>query len=111
MVASLLTCSGASVGVSISTQRRMPSRMVAESKASEEVVMCMWLPAVCISLPTSDTSRCHFRDAPVDDRWHAGWTILTLVGSFARGNLFDQFDDAASKLGVGNARERASQCE
>src|ERR1700743_3771235 len=32
MVASLLTCSGASVGVSISTQRRMPSRMALLSK-------------------------------------------------------------------------------
>src|SRR6267143_4190740 len=38
MVTSWLTWSGASVGVSISTQRRMPSRMVEESKGFEEVV-------------------------------------------------------------------------
>src|SRR5215475_4355362 len=33
MVASLLICSGASVGVSSSTQRRMPSRICLESNA------------------------------------------------------------------------------
>lgn len=32
-----------------------------------------------------------------------------LVGSFVRGNLFDQLHNAASKLGVGDARECAGQ--
>src|SRR4051812_11803660 len=32
-----------------------------------------------------------------------------LVGSFARGDLFDHLDNAAPELGVGDARERAGQ--
>src|SRR6267142_4311855 len=45
MVTSWLTWSGASVGVSISTQRRMPSRMVEESKGFEDVVVSMLSPS------------------------------------------------------------------
>src|SRR5260370_33194687 len=41
MLTSLFTCSGASVGVSISTQRRMPPRMALESKGL--AVVSMWL--------------------------------------------------------------------
>src|ERR1700685_923874 len=57
MVASLLTCSGASVGVSISTQRRMPSRMAFVSNGLEGAVLDMLLR-------TSKNSPCHFRSAP-----------------------------------------------
>src|SRR6476660_1646028 len=32
-----------------------------------------------------------------------------LVRSFARGDLFDHFDNAAPELGIGNARERARE--
>jgi hypothetical protein len=53
MDASLLTCSGASVGVSISTQRRMPSSMVFESKASEEVAV------IGVPLPSEGFNYCH----------------------------------------------------
>src|SRR5204862_4996603 len=35
--------------------------------------------------------------------------ISALVGSFARGDLLDQFDNTAAKLGVGDARECARQ--
>src|SRR6266699_4818682 len=45
MVTSRLTWSGASVGVSISTQRRMPSRIVAESKGFEDAVVSMLSPS------------------------------------------------------------------
>src|SRR5712664_3866153 len=46
MAASLLTCSGASVGVSISTQRRMPSRMVVGLNGLEDVaIVSMLLPS------------------------------------------------------------------
>ena len=34
-----------------------------------------------------------------------------LVGRFARGDLFDQLDNAAPELGVGDARERTGQGE
>src|SRR5260370_41757456 len=35
--------------------------------------------------------------------------LLTLVRGFTRGDLLDQFDDAAPELGVGDARERTRQ--
>src|ERR1700730_10901955 len=35
--------------------------------------------------------------------------LSTLVGGFARGDLLDQFDDAAPELGIRDARERAGQ--
>src|ERR1700704_2877949 len=34
---------------------------------------------------------------------------LALVRAFSRGDLFDHIDNAASKLGVGDARERTGQ--
>src|SRR5882724_10276122 len=86
MAASLLTSAGASVGVSISTQRRMPSRMELESKGLVGVPVSMLLP-------TTETNLCH----------------SALVGTFARGDLLDQFDDTAAQLGIGDARKRARQ--
>src|SRR6266404_5553074 len=47
MAARRLTCSGASVGVSISTQPRMPSRTVLASKGLEDVSM-LW-PVIVVS--------------------------------------------------------------
>src|ERR1700722_14627976 len=101
MVASRLTCSGAPVGVSISTQRRMPSRIVAASKALGD-------GARCIRLPTSETGHCHSRTAR-ETRVVKSPVPSTLVRSLARGDLFDQFDDAAPKFGIGDAREGTRQ--
>src|SRR6266481_2791655 len=103
MVTSLFTCSGASVGVSISTQRRMPSRMVLESKGL--AVVSMWLfissgkdrwTGVNVTL-----ARFRARRKPLS-------VSSALVRSFARGDLFDHLDNASPELGVGDARERAS---
>src|SRR5579872_6327921 len=101
MVASRLTWSGASVGVSISTQRRMPSRMILESNALEEVevIGMLFFLRGCARA----TLACFRMKRNPPDR------SLTLVGAFARGDLFDQFDDAAPNLGIGDARERAGQ--
>src|ERR1700692_2026532 len=45
-------------------------------------------------------------------RSRSGMTsVLALVGRFARGDLFDQLDNAAPELGVGDARERTGQRE
>src|SRR5467141_3165899 len=105
MVASLLTCPGASVGVSISTQRRIPSRMVLASKRLE--VFSMLLPVIVIpgcaifgadpnlEIPGSRSG------APRNDD-----LFLALVRPFARGDLLDHLDNAAPELGIGNARER-----
>src|SRR6266403_733526 len=100
MVASLLTCSGASVGVSISTQRRMPSRMVVVSKGFAVVSMPL-LVARWIRV-NATLARFHPRRNRSDGN-------SALVGPFARGDLFHQFDNAAPELGVLDARERAGQ--
>src|SRR5450755_3739928 len=120
MPTSLLTRSGASVGVSISTQRRIPSRIILESKGLEGL-------AVCMPFPTSETDPCHSaahrRCEPQMCDCTSGnlgipgsrycvpgmTTMLALVGTFAHGDLLDQFDDAAPELGVGDACERAGQ--
>src|ERR1700760_2806656 len=117
MVASLLTCSGASVGVSISTQRRMPSRMVWASNGLEAAVLDM-------PLRTSKKRRCHFKSGPsnVQKRCRgmqnarakplaslAMKIVSSPVGALARGDLLDHVDNAAAELGVGNAGESADQ--
>src|SRR5665213_938077 len=119
MVASLLTCSGASVGVSISTQRRMPSRMAWVSKGLEAVAFCMLLG-------TSKSSRCHFRSglrmfkSDVGEKQNSGakplaWLgmkfLSSPVGAFARSDLLDHVDNTATQLGVGDAGEGAGQSE
>src|SRR6187397_2688450 len=105
MVASLLTCSGASVGVSISTQRRIPSRMVLASKGFE--AFSMLLPVLVIpgcaivgAAGISGFPGPRTRGRRNDDQF------LALVRPFARGDLLDHLDDAAPELGIGNARER-----
>src|SRR6266404_7158392 len=103
MAASLLTCSGASVGVSISTQRRMPSRIVLESK---ELVVAV-IGASLLSRDLNNVMRSGPRASQLAPR---GMTAISaLVGSFAGSDLFDQFDNTAAKLGVGDAGERARQ--
>src|ERR1700726_2969936 len=100
MSASLLTCWGASVGVSISTQRRMPSRMVFESKGLAELSMLVAFREFQLS---------SFRVRASARPGMTAYFILALVGAFARGDLFGQFDDAAPELGVGDAREGTGQ--
>src|ERR1700737_3373426 len=52
----------------------------------------LWIPGSLVSLaPRNDT------------------LLSTLIRGFARGDLLDQFDDAAAELGVGDACERAGQ--
>src|SRR5437667_6294301 len=102
---SLLTCAGASVGVSISTQRRMPSRMSAASKGFLGVaaigrrLLCEVRPMSCACV--------RGRVNPDDS---GGFRRFRRVFSgFALGDLLDQVDDAAPEFGVGNAREGACQ--
>src|SRR4030081_1120789 len=100
MAASLFTCSGASVGVSISTQRRMPSRMVLQSNGLAVVSMCVAFITIvipgCALLGAGPESICPMvvvdsglaLRAPRNDG-------LALVGSLARSDLFDQLHDTA----------------
>src|SRR5665213_716718 len=116
MLASRLTWSGAPVGVSTSTQRRMPSRMVLESKGLG--VVGMLSPSGDFQLPSSrarDRSRLYPssiisfpRSRQLPGRQFRK-LMSALVGAFARGDLLDQVDDAAPELGVGDAREGAGQ--
>ncbi len=124
--ASLLTWSGASVGVSISTQRRMPSRMALESKGL--VVFGMFSRIRCVrhfgrastrlSEFSLDGARPQVRDgAPGHDGLFqiAGYLKpirrkkSARVGAVARCDLLDQFDDGAAHFGVADACERARQ--
>ena len=66
------------------------------SKASE--------PRMCNGTPeTSTLPGCDRERSETDGLFSA------LVGTFVRGNLFDQLHNAAPKLGVGDARECAGQ--
>src|SRR5258708_4625022 len=105
MVASLLTFSGASVGVSISTQRRMPSRMVLASKGLKDVSML--LPVIVIS------GIRHFLRRPGISRFRVcahtrpGMTTCFSACQALRARRFVRhLDNAAPELGIGNARER-----
>src|SRR3954452_12494421 len=131
MAASLFTCSGASVGVSISTQRRMPSRMILQSKGL--AVVSMMLPAIvipgCAAGRRPGIWRLQMISGFAPSRLSPTWIVIlphsvtpgslaslaprnddllsALVRFFASGNLFDQIDNTAPELAVGNARERA----
>src|SRR5436305_4810698 len=98
--ASLLTCAGASVGVSISTQPRMPSRMDFESKE-----------AAIIFVPLSgDHGHCHApaRSGASMVHWHLK-PASHFGGQLARGDMLDQIDNAAAEFCIGDARKGASQ--
>src|SRR6185295_7101268 len=104
---SWLTCSGASVGVSISTQRRMPSRIGGASKGL----------VVVMSYPIQRHPRAR-NFAPGNDGIFQNTKLsnrhgeeLALVGAVARRDLLDQFDDGASHFGIADPRERARQCQ
>src|SRR3974377_1277025 len=88
--------SGASVGVSVSTQRRMLSRMVFASKRLEDVAS---IPSLLQFNPRAFSGA------------RSEWPISELFRLLARRDLFDQLDNAASKLGIGNAGKRAGQCQ
>src|SRR5258705_4778050 len=96
--ASLLTCAGASVGVSISTQPRIPSRISVASKGL--VIVSMSLLSAKLSIVIGSRRRASRNDglfqicAALNQRRLA----LSLVGAFARRDLLNQFDDAAPKL-------------
>src|SRR6202050_5337601 len=114
MAASLLTWSGASVGVSISTQRRMRSRTRWVSKGRADAVsMC----GLCLQ-----TSRVLARSIrfiaplfgrampkPVVSRFETEASASALVRNFLGSDLLDKIDDAAPKLGVADARKGAGQ--
>src|ERR1700757_605991 len=106
---SLLTCAGASVGVSTSTQRRMPSRMVAESKGFE---------LVSISAPALETVTWGTLHACAgNDDIGQIWRRLkpecdgasTLVGALAGGNLLDEIHDRAAQLRIADSGKSLGQ--
>src|SRR5260221_14638211 len=79
----------------------MPSRMMLESKALEEVEV-IGMFSFSEGARGGNTSALSPETKSPDES-------SALVRSFARGDLFDQFDDAAPELGVGDARECAGQ--
>src|SRR5882724_11557083 len=94
MVTSWLTWSGASVGVSISTQRRIPSRMAVESKGFEEVVVSMLSPSQEFNHRYSPTRNCTSAEASSayqcsvgDSRWRKPGTLLAQRLSWIQGSL------------------------
>src|SRR5882724_9885579 len=96
MAASLLTCSGASVGVSISTQRRMPSSMVVESKGLEEAMRHAFVIRRndgLLQMPGAAQAK----------------SGSAAIGLFVPADQFDHVDDGAPQLDVGDAREGADQ--
>src|ERR1700742_2034061 len=98
MSASLLTCAGTSVGVSISTHRRMPARMVLESKG---------LIAV-IGTSAANKRLSHALAAQAASMLDHD-EISGFGRGFVRGDLLDQGDDAAPQLGIGDTSEGARQ--
>src|SRR5262249_62010792 len=83
MSASLLTCAGTSVGVSISTHRRMPARMVLESKGLVAVIGT----SAANKRPSHALAA---QAASMLDRDE----ISGFGCGFVRSDLFDQVDDA-----------------
>ena len=57
--------------------------------------------------PESPDVQSHIRGSPALRALRNRGLLSAFVRSFARGDLFDQIDNAASKLGIGDARERA----
>src|SRR5450759_5436114 len=80
----------------------MPSRMTLESKALDEAEVIGMFFFFAGRTRGATLARFRLKRNPPDES-------STLVGTFARGDLFDQFDDAAPELGVGDARERTGQ--
>src|SRR5215210_868379 len=112
MLANLLTWAGASVDVSISTQRRMPSRMAMASKGLAVVSMLVGCRVrIGESRGTRDLNPSAFS---IQSEIH--WSELRDVSSallrcFARRDLLHQFDNTAPQFDIGDARERAGQCQ
>src|ERR1700754_5169092 len=97
MVTSRVPRSGASVGVSISTQRRMPSSMVRESNGFEEGIAVAFVIRRndgLLQMPGAAQAK----------------TVSAAVGLFvAAADQFDHVDDGAAQLDVGDEREGADQ--
>src|SRR6266545_7728847 len=104
---SWLTCSGASVGVSISTQRRMPSRIGVASKGLA-VVMSYPIPPHLPMRNFAPGNDGIFQNTKLSNRCGRK---SARVGAVARRDLLDQLDDGPPHFGIGDARERARQRE
>ena len=59
------------------------------------------IAATCVNYVATRTPRRHQFVRPEMTAWFSA-----LVGSFARGDLFDHLDNATPELGIGDARER-----
>src|SRR4051794_5605558 len=83
----------------------MPSRMALESKGLAAA------SDIGASSLSGNIQQCHALAPAGASIGRSGKKDLksALVGAFARGDLLDQFDDAAAHLGVGDAGEGAGQ--
>src|ERR1700723_780376 len=88
MVASLLTWSGASVGGSASTQRRMPPRIAWESKGLAVVAVIGMFGALGEDTPTVIPGRAPDRDDFSSNRHPALSFCLSMIFSENRFPLF-----------------------
>src|ERR1700733_16266836 len=113
MAASLLTWSGASVGVSISTQRRMPSRTMPVSKGRADAVSmcCLVFKLVGVGAvdPVHSTIVRAGNARPAVSCFKTEASASALVRMFLGRDLLDKIDDAAPKFGVADAGKGAGQ--